>query len=99
MSPSDRPCRQAHIMRMETFDAILTDNRVVTWDTTGARNWWRGTPDPSRPSGSAGLPEFGASTSGFPPAGLARVASSHAPRRVYVADEPPNWTPSSVELS
>jgi hypothetical protein len=33
MSPSDRPCRQAHIMRIETFDDILTDNRVITWET------------------------------------------------------------------
>ena len=37
MSPSDRPCRQGHIMRIETFDDILTDNRVITWDTTRAR--------------------------------------------------------------
>ena len=37
MSPSDRPCRQAHIMRIETFDDILTDNRVITWDTTWAK--------------------------------------------------------------
>jgi hypothetical protein len=29
MSPSDRPCRQAHIMRTETFDDILTDNGIV----------------------------------------------------------------------
>ena len=34
MSPSDSPCRQAHIMPIETFDGILTDNRVITWDTT-----------------------------------------------------------------
>jgi hypothetical protein len=37
MSPSDRPCRQAHIMRIETFDDILTDNRVITRDTTRAK--------------------------------------------------------------
>ena len=37
MSPSDRLCRQAHIMRIETFDDILTDNRVITWDTTRAK--------------------------------------------------------------
>jgi hypothetical protein len=29
MSPSDRPCRQAHLMRTETFDDILTDNGIV----------------------------------------------------------------------
>jgi hypothetical protein len=37
MSPSDRPCRQAHIMRLETFEDILTDHRVLTWDTTRAK--------------------------------------------------------------
>jgi hypothetical protein len=37
MSLSDRPCRQAHIMRIETFDGILTDNRGITWDTTRAK--------------------------------------------------------------
>jgi hypothetical protein len=37
MSPSDHSCRQAHLMRIETFDDILTDNRVVTWDTTRAK--------------------------------------------------------------
>jgi hypothetical protein len=33
MSPSDCPCQQAHLMRIETFDDILTDNHVITWDT------------------------------------------------------------------
>jgi hypothetical protein len=41
MSPSDRPCRQAHIRRIETLADIFTDHRVVTWDTTRARSWWR----------------------------------------------------------
>ncbi len=37
MSPSDRPCRQAHIMRIETCDGIPTDNRVITWEATRAK--------------------------------------------------------------
>jgi hypothetical protein len=37
MSPSDRPCRQAHIRCIETFDGILTDHRGITWDTTRAK--------------------------------------------------------------
>ena len=36
-SPSDRPCQQASLMCPETFDDILTDNRVTTWDTSRAK--------------------------------------------------------------
>ena len=37
MSPSDRPCRQAHLMRLGTFDDILIDHRVITGETTRAK--------------------------------------------------------------